>query len=337
VPSINLTQRSSIWSTVGAFVVHAEDDAAPRIPHSTATDARTTWVRTGLRRNATGYGMRRGAYWGIAPGLALTLMLALLKTSAVAQNSDLSNVDLCNGRSDIAAEQQINGCTALLNSVDNQKILAIVYNNRGNAYTSAGQYDLAVKDYDEATKADPTYPKPFNNRGVAYQKKGDYDHAMQDFTAAISIDPDYANAFANRAETYQKKGDYANALRDFDTAIHLQPTLSVLWNERCWTHTMLGELSTALADCNQAIKIEQNDSAAFDSRGFTYLKSGSWDLAIADYNSALRIEPKLPSALYGRGFAKLKTGDQAGGKADIAAAQAVEQNIVEEFARYGLH
>jgi len=60
-------------------------------------------------------------------------------------------------------------------------------------------------------------------------------------------------------------------------------------------------------------------------------------LAIADYDSALRLDRNLPTALYGRGFAKLKKGDTAGGNADIAAAQAMKQNIAGEFASYGLH
>ena len=92
-----------------------------------------------------------------------------------------------------------------------------------------------------------------------------------------------------------------------------------------------------MADCNEAIRLEPNVAATFDSRGLTYLKLGQWELAIADFNSALRLDSKLPSALYGRGFAKLKRGNLAGGHADIAAAKTIEQNIVEEFARYGLH
>lgn len=88
--------------------------------------------------------------------------------------------------------------------------------------------------------------------------------------------------------------------------------------------------------CNESLRLEPNAAATFDSRGLVYLKLGQWELAIADYDSALRLNPKLPSALCGRGFAKLKAGDLAGGKTDVAAAKAVAQNIVKEFARYGV-
>jgi len=261
----------------------------------------------------------------------------LLVSWAAAQSTGLSNVDLCNGRDRTSAEPQIAGCTALIKSDDkNSQVLAIAYNNRGNAYTGKGEYDLAIQDYDESIKFNPNFAKPFNNRGVAYRKKGDYDRAIQDFDAAINIDPKYGDAFANRAAIYQKKGDYPRALKDFDEAIRLQPTLGVVWNERCWTHAIMGELQAALTDCNEAIRLEPNLAATFDSRGFTYLKLNQWELAIADFNAALRLDPKLPSSLYGRGFAKLKRGDLAGGNADIRAAKTADQNIVEEFARDGL-
>jgi tetratricopeptide (TPR) repeat protein len=93
-----------------------------------------------------------------------------LMTSAVADDSDIDNVAACNGKA-ASPDLQIEGCTALTKSADNPKVLAIIYNNRGNAYVAKGQYDLAIQDYGEALKADPQYAKAFNNRDVAHQKK----------------------------------------------------------------------------------------------------------------------------------------------------------------------
>jgi hypothetical protein len=49
----------------------------------------------------------------------------------------------------------------------------------------------------------------------------------------------------------------------------------------------------------------------------------------------LQLKPKLASALYGRGVAKLKNED-AGGAEDIEAAKAIQADIAEEYARYGM-
>ena len=42
------------------------------------------------------------------------------------------------------------------------------------------------------------------------------------------------------------------------------------------------------------------------------------------------------SSLYGRGVVKLRQGDLEGGNADIATATAIQANIADEFARYGV-
>lgn len=79
--------------------------------------------------------------------------------------------------------------------------LAVAHNNRGNAYTTKGDYDRAIPDFDESIKLNPAYAKkPFNNRGVAYSRKGEYDLAIN-LDEAIKLDPNYGGAFANRAES----------------------------------------------------------------------------------------------------------------------------------------
>jgi len=141
----------------------------------------------------------------------------------------------------------------------------------------------------------------FNNRGVAYRLKGDYDRAIADYNQAIKLKADFAPAFDNR----------------------------------CWARAVVGILKQALADCNQALRLMPNNAATLDSRAFIFLKMTHFDAAVSDYDAALRIDPKLAFALYGRGLARLKNGDPSG-EADIAAAKALQADIAEEYARYGM-
>jgi hypothetical protein len=60
-----------------------------------------------------------------------------------------------------------------------------------------------------------------------------------------------------------------------------------------------------------------------------------FDAAVSDYDAALRSEPKHAFALYGRGLARLKNEDPAG-ENDLSAAKAIQEDIAEEYARYGL-
>jgi tetratricopeptide (TPR) repeat protein len=250
----------------------------------------------------------------------------------------LKNLGRCNGLDRAGGpDAQIKGCTALMEaSEQTPQTLALALNNRGNAFIAKGDYDLAIKDYDESIRLDEQSAKAFHNRGLAYKKKGEHDRALADLDQAIKLDPYYTGAIALRAQTHEGKGAYELALKDYDEAIRLQPGLASALNGRCWTRAILGELPAALADCNESLQLAPDVAGTLDSRGLAYLKLGQWDAAIADYDSALRTNPQLASSLYGRGVARLKKGDAAGGNADISAARSLQAKIGEAFARYGL-
>jgi Tetratricopeptide repeat len=62
-----------------------------------------------------------------------------------------------------------------------------------------------------------------------------------------------------------------------------------------------------------------------------------FEQAIADYDAALTSNPRDPGSLYGRGLARLRgQNDPEGGRADVAAAKALDPGVAAEFARYGL-
>jgi hypothetical protein len=77
-------------------------------------------------------------------------------------------------------------------------------------------------------------------------------------------------------------------------------------------------------------------AAFFDRMALSYLKSDELDRAISGYDAELKYGDHHGSALYGRGIAKLKKGDKTGGDADIAAAKAIQVDIAEEYAGYGI-
>jgi tetratricopeptide (TPR) repeat protein len=270
----------------------------------------------------------------------LVLVLLVLAPSAMAQKPKrdgyLKNVELCNSLDRKALEARIMGCTALIAAGDRKATaLAIAYNNRGNAYAATGEYNRAIQDFDQSIKLDPAYAKPFNNRGVAYARKGEIDLAIEAYGDAIKLKPNYGEAFANRAEAYVKQHRYDRAASDYDEAIRLAPNLDAVLAGRCWTRAILGALQTALEDCDKALKAGAT-AVTYDSRGLIRLKMSDFGAAIDDYSAALQLDPKLATALYGRGLAKLKQGDKAGGENDVEAARAIQADIADEFARYGV-
>ena len=121
------------------------------------------------------------------------------------------------------ADLQLNGCTALIQSGRwSGNDLALIFNNRGNAYSDKNDYDRAIADFSQAIRLDPKYAFPYDGRGKAYYGKNDLNRAFADFSQAIRLDPKYASPYNDRANVYYDNKDYDRAIADYDLAIRLE-------------------------------------------------------------------------------------------------------------------
>jgi tetratricopeptide (TPR) repeat protein len=232
-------------------------------------------------------------------------------------------IDRCENNGYVySPDLQINGCTAAIQSGQwSGKDLALVFNNRGNAYSDKNDYDRAIADFNEAIRLDPKYAFPYDGRGKAYYSKNDLNHAFADFDQAIRLDPKFAGAYNNRGNVYYDKKDYDRAIADYDQAIRLDPEYAFAYNGRANAYNVKNDYDRAIADYDQAIRLDPKNPFPYNGRGGAYDDKKDYDRAIADYDQAIRLDPKYANAYYGRGLAKLKSGDTAGGNADIAAAR----------------
>lgn len=81
---------------------------------------------------------------------------------------------------------------------------ALIYNALGFSYFAQEQYDLAIRQYKEALKADPTYTTALNNLGHAYERKQLTSQALEAYDQALAIEPDNATA-KRRADSLRKR------------------------------------------------------------------------------------------------------------------------------------
>jgi tetratricopeptide (TPR) repeat protein len=111
---------------------------------------------------------------------------------------------------------------------------AAAYINRGNAWWTRKEYDLALSDYSEAIRLAPGSTAAYNNRGLARAAKGEYDLALADYDQAIRLDPRQADAYRNRGAARAARGEYDRALADYNRAIRLDPGQADAYNNRAW-------------------------------------------------------------------------------------------------------
>jgi tetratricopeptide (TPR) repeat protein len=140
-----------------------------------------------------------------------------------------------------------------------------------------------------------------------------------------------------RGKIHAEQGDLKRALEALDEGIALDNEgESYYRNGKCWVGGKLGgDLEAALTECNKSLALRE-DGDTHDSRGLIYLKQGRFGEARADYDIALKEDPKSASSLFGRGIARRRLDDVAGGNADMAAAKAIDPQIADAYAKYGL-
>ena len=227
--------------------------------------------------------------------------VSLLQSPAVIGQTQ-QQIDWCDFKGNPTPDLRIAGCTAVIQSGKNTGVsLSLAFAYRGVAYSHKKDYAAAIADYTESIRLNPNDAVNYQRRGHAYMDIKNSDRAFADYTQMIRIEPTAYN-----------------------------------YGIRCFNNAIVGRLQQALADCNEAIRI--NPKSVRSSRGLVYLKLGKFDQAIADYDAALKNEnPKSAFSLYGRGFANLKIGKSSAGNTDIMAAKAIQANIAEKYAGWGVH
>ncbi len=235
------------------------------------------------------------------------VILAGLSTAALAQSLS-ENWARC--ESNANDDLSVRACTALLvlPAGEAKPDVAGIFYNRGAKYSTRSQYDLAIRDFDEAIRLNPSYTEAFGKRGLAYARKGQHDRAVQDFDRTIQLKADDADAFFNRGLAYANQGQYARAIPDYEEAIKLKPDDARNFRGRGLAYAMNGQYGRALPDYNQAIKLKPDDARNFSSRGEVNFYRARWQEAATDLQRSLAIDPLQPYVVLWLHIAKKQRG-----------------------------
>ena len=131
-----------------------------------------------------------------------------------------------------------------------------VFVSRGKRLLEEQKFDLAIDDFTQAIKLDPTNERAFVGRAKASFHKEDYSTAVDDFTRAIEINPDRSETWFHRGCTLLQLDDSEKALADFDQSLKLDPTFSLALKLRSKIYQSQGENEKADADLKRAQELD---------------------------------------------------------------------------------
>jgi tetratricopeptide (TPR) repeat protein len=173
-------------------------------------------------------------------------------------------------------------------------------------------------------------------RSAARYSQRAFEASIVDLTAAIRVKPEQVQAWEYRSDVYTSIGKFALARKDIDAALRLKPNDPDLLNASCWNYGAQAQIEPALRDCKKSLAIRPGDIETLDSHAFVNYRAGKYAQALKEYNTILARTPRYPESLYVRGIIKRKMGDLVGGNKDMHAASAINPDIVEYFANFGL-
>lgn len=112
------------------------------------------------------------------------------------------------------------------------------YMDRGKTYFQMKNDSAALLDFLSVIRRDdrsPVAEDAYSYLGLIYYYSGEYEESVNHFTAQISLNPKNAKAFFNRANAYNKMNKTRETLQDLDSAILLDPDFISAYTNRAIT------------------------------------------------------------------------------------------------------
>ncbi len=210
----------------------------------------------------------------------------------------------------------------------------------GEEHERGQRREQALGDLDRALTLAPRNIEALLLRAQLYFHGKDRAAALRDVDAAGGVATPGSPQAREVATAYIALDQPGRALPLLDAWIRLHGsdgTLGEALNERCWARGLAGQmLDGALDDCRKAIRRDGPKPAYLDSLGLVQLRLGHYAEAVDAYGKAAQQLSSNAWTRYGLGLARLRSGDTAGGKAEIAAAKALDKDIAEQFAKFGI-
>lgn len=208
--------------------------------------------------------------------------------------------------------------------------------NQGQDAHEKGDYETALKFYDEALQAAPDFPEAEFQRGNALVSLNRTAEAEKAFRRAIELRADWTLPMTSLATILVRRNEFTEAERLLNKAVaadaqnfsaysaltelrlktkasppvlklllvklqlltsKANPTASV-WASRAALERVLGDANSAKASVSRALAIEANNKTALTERAEIALSEGDSERAFEDAETLLRLSPdSLPAKL----------------------------------------
>lgn len=171
--------------------------------------------------------------------------------------------------------------------------------NLGFTYRQMGNYDGAIKCFEEVVEDNPSDVLANNHLGAIYALQGNHTQAIEAYNRGLKYDPNHPILQFNIAKSYAEIGEISKAQSFYEGALRAKPG----WTEaiEAYSDLLLVENKVAEADTvvNQALELYPDDVKMHTAKGNVFNRQSIFEHAEAEFKKALDVDETYRNALTG--------------------------------------
>ncbi len=133
---------------------------------------------------------------------------------------------------------------------------AVSFFEKGYQQYDEGNYNQAIKLYDQAVALDSENASYYYYRGLCKSMLMQNEKSIADFDTAIELDPDYGEVFFERAYSYYRMDENEKSIHDYNKAIALLPDYGPAYLNRGTVKYDMDDLAGACLDWKKAVILD---------------------------------------------------------------------------------
>ena len=171
--------------------------------------------------------------------------------------------------------------------------------NLGFTYRQMGNYDGAIKCFEEVVEDNPSDVLANNHLGAIYALQGNHTQAIEAYNRGLKYDPNHPILQFNIAKSYAEIGEISKAQSFYEGALRAKP----VWTEaiEAYSDLLLVENKVAEADTvvNQALELYPDDVKMHTAKGNVFNRQSIFEHAEVEFKKALDVDETYKNALTG--------------------------------------
>lgn len=160
-----------------------------------------------------------------------------------------------------------------------------------------GKFKEAIEKYHEAIKNAPHEKEmimlAYLNIGNIFYEKKEFELAIQNYKNAVRINPTHDWPYHNLANAFRDIGKFETAINEYKKAIRINPNAHVYYKNLGLVYVEIGNFDLAAQAIQKAIDISHGaDSLNYYNLGVIFFKKGKYQEAIKYFKKFIKIAPQ---------------------------------------------